>query len=60
MWYGDLKNFTMTHQHTEARNHFPTKRGTLTETLKLTKPHYMFCGTLGLRGTPDEEHWPNR
>jgi len=33
---GDLKNFLMTHQHTETRNHFPwTKRGTLTE------PHYV-------------------
>jgi len=29
----------MTHQHTEARNHFPKKQGTL------TGPHYIFCGT---------------
>jgi len=29
----------------------PEKRGTLTEPLKLTEPHYMFCGT------PVEEHW---
>jgi len=43
----------MTHQHTEAKKHFPskTKRGTLMEPLKLTGPHYMFCGT------PAEEHW---
>jgi len=26
--------------------------------LKLTEPHYMFCGTLGFRGTPVEKHWP--
>jgi len=32
------------------------KRGTLTESLKLTEPHYMFRGTLGFRGTPVEEH----
>jgi len=31
------------------------KRGTLTEPLKLTEPHYMFCGTLGFRGSPVEE-----
>jgi len=31
MQHGDLKIFIMTHQHTEARNHFPEKkRGTLT------------------------------
>jgi len=37
MQHGDLKIFIMTHQHTEARNHFPLKkRGTLTERLKLT------------------------
>jgi len=23
MRHGDLENFIMTHQHTEARNHFP-------------------------------------
>jgi len=23
MQHGDLKNFIMTHQHIEARNHFP-------------------------------------
>jgi len=29
MQHGDLKLFIMTHQHTEARNHFPyKKRGT--------------------------------
>jgi len=28
----------------------PKKRGTLTELLKLTEPHYMSCGT------PVEEH----
>jgi len=26
------------------------------EPLKLTEPHYMFCGTLRFRGTPVEEH----
>jgi len=37
MQHGDLKNFTMTHQHAEARNHFPQKkRGNLAEPLKLT------------------------
>ena len=40
----DLNNFTMTHQHTEAKIISPKKRETLTE------PHYMFCGT------PVEEH----
>jgi len=25
--------------------------------LKLTEPNYMFCGTLGFRGNPVEEHW---
>ena len=25
MWHGDLKNFIMTHQHTEARNYYPYK-----------------------------------
>jgi len=25
--------------------------------LKLTEPHYMFCGTLGFRVTLVEEHW---
>jgi len=40
----------MTHQHTKAKILSPKKRGTLTEPLKLTEPHYMFCGT------PVEEH----
>jgi len=35
----------MTHQHTEAKNHFSEKEEPLTE------PHYIFCGT------PVEEHW---
>jgi len=52
----DLKNFIMTHRHTEAKIISPIKRGTLTEPMKLTEPHYMFCGTLGFRGTPVEEH----
>jgi len=26
-------------------------------TLKTHGTHYMFCGTLGFRGTPVEEHW---
>jgi len=30
------------------------------ESLKLTEPHYMFCGTLRFRGTPVEEHWSRR
>jgi len=51
MRHGDLIYFILTHQRTEARNHSPKKQGTLTE------PHYMFCGTLGFRGTPVEEHW---
>jgi len=41
----------MTHHHTEAKNHFLKKRGSLTESLKVTEPHHMFCGT------PVEEHW---
>jgi len=41
----------MTHQHTEAKTISPKKRETLTE------PHYMFCGTLGFRETPVQEHW---
>jgi len=53
----DLKNFIMTHRHTEAKIIFSIKRGTLTKPMKLTEPHYMFCGTLGFRGTPVEEHW---
>jgi len=44
MRHGDLKNFIMTHQHTEAKFISPKKRETLTE------PYYMFCGT------PVEEH----
>jgi len=40
----------MTHQHTETKNHFLKKRGSLTESLKVTEPHHMFCGT------PVEEH----
>jgi len=37
MQYGDLKIFIMTHQHTEATNHFPLKKTrNLTESLKLT------------------------
>jgi len=27
------------------------------EPLKLMEHHYMFCGTLGFRGAPVEEHW---
>ena len=46
----------MTHQRTEVRNHFLTKQGALAEPLKLTEPHSMFCGTLGFRGIPVEEH----
>ena len=45
MRQGDLKNFIMMHQHTEAKIISPKKRGTLTE------PHYMFCGTLGFRNS---------
>jgi len=46
------------HQHIEARNHLPyKKRGTLTEPLKLTQPHYMFCGTLGFRRIYVGEYW---
>ena len=41
----------MTHEHTEAKIISPKKRETLTEL------HYKFCGTLGFRGTPVEEHW---
>jgi len=48
---GYLKYFIMTHQHTEAKIISPKKRESLTE------PHYMFCGILGFRGTPVEEHW---
>jgi len=56
MQHGDLKKFVITHQHTEARNHFPQNRGPLTgplkltEPSKLTEPHYMLCGT------PVEKH----
>jgi len=41
----------MTHQHAEAKIISLKKRETLTE------PHYMFCGTLGFRGTPVQEYW---
>jgi len=34
---------------------FSKKRRTLTEPLKLTEPHYMFCGTL-LRSTVVDYH----
>jgi len=44
MRHGDLKNFIMTHQHTEAKSISPKEQGTFTE------PHCMFCGT------PVEEH----
>ena len=54
MRHGDLKIFMMTHQHTEARNNFPWKNE---EPLKLTWPHYMFCGTLAYHGIPVEEYW---
>jgi len=37
---------------TVAKNKFPWNRGALMEPLKLTEPHYMFCGT------PVEEHCP--
>jgi len=50
MWHADLKNFIMTHQHTEAKIISPKKRDTLMEL------YYMFCGTLGFRGTLVEEH----
>jgi len=33
------------------------KRGTFTEPLKLTEPHYLFCGPLGFRGTHVGECW---
>jgi len=33
----------MTHQHTEAKNHFSYKRGTLTAPLKLTERLSLFC-----------------
>jgi len=56
MQHGDIKNFKVTRQRTEARNHFPKKRGTLTEPLKHREPHHIFCGTLGFRGSPVEEH----
>jgi len=40
----------MTLQRIEAKIISPKKRETF------TKPHYMFCGTLGFCGTPVEEH----
>jgi len=57
MRHGDLNNFILKHQHTEAKIISPKKRGIPTEPLKPTEPHYMFCGTLGFCGTPGEEHW---
>jgi len=56
MQHVDLKNFIIAHKHTDAKNHFSKKRRTLTEPWKLAEPHYMFCETLGFRGTPVEEH----
>jgi len=47
----------MTHQHIEARNHFLHKAKNPHGTLKTHGTHYMFCGTLGFRGAPVEEHW---
>jgi len=41
----------MKDQHTEARNHFPWKARSPHGTLKTHETHYMFCETLGLRGT---------
>jgi len=56
MQHGDIKFFIMTDQHTEAT--FPLKkRGTLTEPLKLTWPHYIFCETPGYHGNPVEGYW---
>jgi len=46
----------MTHQHIEARNHFLHKAKNPHGTLKTHGTHYMFCGTLGFRGAPVEEH----
>jgi len=50
MQHGYLNNFMMTHQHAEAKIISPKKCETL------TGPHYLFCGTLGFRGTIVEEH----
>jgi len=56
MRHGDLKNFIMTLQQTEAKIISPKKRRTLMEPLKLTEPHCMFCETLGFGGSPAGEH----
>jgi len=56
MQHGDLKFFIMTHQHTEARNQFPSKTRNPHGTLKTHVTPLHACGTLGFHRTPVEEY----